>query len=337
MRRIKTAVVGLGRLGYQHAYDVMFRIPEAELVAACSVVEEERNRVKEWGVALYSDYDEMLGKQKDIEAVVIVSPSGFHAAHIESALKAGKHVFCEKPLALTVEECERVVKICEAYTEQCFQLGFMRRYDPSYAEAKRKIDAGEIGRPIMIKATSLDPISAIEGFLRFAPTSGGEFLDMAVHDIDLALWYMGDKIKTIYAVGDAYCYPELKDYKDGDNVCGVMQFENGAVAILHAGRLAPNGYQVETEIVGTKATLRISAVPNKDRVQIYNCDGVLVECVQTFNERFDEAYLLEKEDFFGCILEGRTPICGAMDGLRSAQAAYAATEAYQTGEIVRLP
>lgn len=336
MRRIKTGIVGLGRLGMVHAEDLMFRLPAAELVAACSVVKEELENVKAWGVQqLYTDYSEMI-QNADIEAVVIVSPSAAHTGQVTEALNAGKHVFCEKPLGVTVEECLEVEKAEAEHPELAFQLGFMRRYDPSYAEAKRKIEAGEIGRPFLIKSTSNDPVANIDGFLKYAPHSGGPWLDMSVHDIDLALWFLGDEIESIYAIGGGYLYPELEKVGCADNACALMKFKNGSMAQMHVGYSAPHGYQVETEIFGEQANLRISAVPAKNRIETYGRNGVLVECEMSFPERFKESFLLEKQDFFNCIISGRKPACTAKDGTRTTRVAIAATKAFETGELVHL-
>lgn len=336
MKKIKTGIVGLGRLGFHHAGDLMFRIPECELVAACSVVPEELEKVKAWGVTqLYADYSEMI-KNADIEAVVIVSPSAEHAKQVMEALNAGKHVFSEKPLGVTVEECLEVEKCVAAHPELKFQLGFMRRYDPSYAEAKRKIDAGEVPKPFLFKSTSNDPLATVEGFLKYAPHSGGPWLDMSVHDIDLALWYIGEEVESIYAIGGGYLYPELTKIGCADNACALIKFKNGAMAQMHVGYSSPHGYQVETELYCEGVNLRISAVPAKDRIQIYGRDGVNVECEQSWPVRFKEAFLLEKQDFFDCIVNDRTPICGAKDGTATTRVALAATKAFETGELVKL-
>lgn len=335
MKRVKFGIVGLGRLGTKHAEDLMFRIPTAQLTAACSVVPEELDRVSSWGVDLYSNYSEMIAKA-DIDAVAIVSPSHLHPEQIIEALEAGKHVFSEKPLGTTVEDCIRVEKAVEAHSDLKFQLGFMRRYDPSYAEAKRQIEAGEIGKTFLIKTTSNDPISSVEGFLKFAPHSGGPWLDMSVHDIDLALWLLGGEIETIYAVGGGYLYPELEDIGCADNACALMKFKDGSMAQMHVGYSSPHGYQVETEIFGELANLRISAVPAKDRIQIYGRDGVQVKCEQSWPVRFNDAFRLEKEDFIDCILNDRTPSCGAKDGTITTKVAVAATKAFETGELVHL-
>jgi len=336
MKKIKTGIVGLGRLGMHHAEDLLCRIPEAELVAACSVVPEELEKVKAWGITqLYSSYSEMIAKA-DIEAVVIVSPSAQHAEQIIEAMEAGKHVFSEKPLGVSVEECEKVEKVVETHPKLKFQLGFMRRYDPSYAEAKRKIDSGEIGKPFLFKSTSNDPLATVEGFLKYAPHSGGPWLDMSVHDVDLALWYIGSEVETIYAIGGGYLYPELEKIGCADNACALMKFKNGAMAQMHVGYSSPHGYQVETELYCDGVNLRISAIPAKDRIQIYGRDGVKIECETSWPVRFKDAFLLEKKDFFDCIINDRIPVCGAKDGTLTTKVAIAATKAFETGELIRL-
>ncbi len=335
MTRIKTGIVGLGRLGLHHAMDIKNNIPEAQLIAACSIFEADAEKVRDWGIQFYTDYDEML-LNADIEAVVIVSSSAMHKEHVVKALKAGKHVFCEKPMALNLKECQEMEKIVDSYPELVFQLGFMRRYDPSLAEAKRMICEGKIGRPVMLKATNLDPITSIQGFINFAPTSGGEFLDMAIHDIDLALWYLEDEVDTIYAVGNSYLTPEVMQYGECDNAFAIMKFKNGSMAFLHPGRTAPHGHHNEIEIIGTDATLKIGAIPRKNNIQIYNSEGVLEECIGSFQERYNEAFLLEKKEFFHCIISGEKPKCGAKDGTAATRIAYAANDAYQTGLVVKV-
>ena len=334
MGKIKTGIVGLGRLGLHHAMDIKNNIPEAELVAACSIVQKELDNIKDWGIALYNDFDEML-KHEGLEAVVIVSTTAMHKEHIFKAMNAGKHVFCEKPMALTVEDCLEIEKFVESKKPLVFQLGFMRRYDKSFAEAKRIIKSGEIGDPIMVKATNLDAISMIDGFVKFAPTSGGEFLDMAIHDIDMSLWFLEDDVDTIYATGNSYVVPEVMQYGECDNAFGIFRFKKGAMAFIHAGRTAPF-HQVEAEIIGTKETLRISAVPRKDRIQVYSTIGVTEKCIGSFQERFTEAYHLEKLDFYECVLTGKTPVCGAKDGTAATRIAFAANDAYQSGKIVKV-
>ena len=286
MKKVRIGIVGLGRLGFIHAQDLMFRIPEVELVAACSIIPQELEKVSSWGLeGVYTDYSEMI-KQACLDAVVIVSISAAHAEQIVEAMEAGLHVFSEKPMGVSLPECERVEQCVEAHPDLKFQLGFMRRFDPSYMEAKRKIDAGELGKPFLFKSTSNDPLATIDGFLSYAKHSGGPWLDMSVHDIDLALWYLGGEVETVYAIGGGYLHPELEKFGCADNACALMKFKNGAMAQMHVGYSSPHGYQVETEIYGEGQNIRISAVPAKDRIQTYKREGVLVECDLSWPLRF---------------------------------------------------
>lgn len=337
MKKIKIGAIGLGRLGLQHVKNIAFKIPNAELTAICDMNEEKLLKVqKDWSIPHgYRDFDEMI-KNKELDAVVITSPSALHTRQIAKALEAGLHVFSEKPLGTTVEECKIAEAAVEKHGDKIFMLGFMRRYDPSYAYAKKKIDKGEIGRPILFRGYSQDPESAIEGAIAYAGHSGGQFIDMAVHDIDLARWMMGSEPKSIFAIGGCYAHPEFGKYKDGDNVSALMQLENDAMVFLFAGRTAPHGYNVETEIIGTKGILRIANVPQKNLVEILDEYGVRKECSEDFIERFEQAYIEELNEFIDCILTGRKPEVTVYDGIKTTEIAYKCKEAFETGQLIRL-
>lgn len=337
MKKVKIGAVGLGRLGHQHAKNIAFRIPNAELVAICDMNETLLNKVcDEWNVPhRYTDYDTMI-QNKELDAIVITSPSHLHTKQIAAALEMGLHVFSEKPLGTTVEECLVAEKAVEAHDDLIFMLGFMRRYDPSYAYAKAKIEAGEIGKPILFRGYSQDPESCIAGAIAYAGHSGGQFIDMGVHDIDLARWFLGSEPKSIFAIGGCYAHPEFGEFKDGDNVAALMHFENESMAFIFAGRTAPHGYNVETEIIGTKGTLRIASVPAKNMVEILDEHGVRKECSQDFLERFDQAYVDEIKEFVDCILTGRKPEVTVYDGTKTTEIAYKCKEAFETNELVRL-
>jgi myo-inositol 2-dehydrogenase / D-chiro-inositol 1-dehydrogenase len=337
MKNIRIGMVGLGRLGRQHAENIAFRTPGAELAAVCSVVPAELERARaEFPFATpYAGYGEML-KDANLDAVFLCTPSGLHCEQIEAGLEAGYHVFCEKPLGVNVAECERIEGVVARHADQVFMLGFMRRYDDSYAYARKQIDAGRIGKPFLVRAYGLDPEYLVEGALRFAPTSGGIFLDMAVHDIDLANWYMGGEPDTVYAIGGAFAHPEFASFGDCDNACAMLQYKNGGMAMIYVGRTAAHGYHVETEIVGTEGALRVSPTPQKNLVQILGHDGALQECVGGFLERFKAAYLNELHEFVRCIREGRQPDVTVQDGTLATRIAFAATEAYRERRIVRI-
>jgi myo-inositol 2-dehydrogenase/D-chiro-inositol 1-dehydrogenase len=335
MKNIRIGIAGLGRLGYRHAENIAFKTPGAELAAVCSIIEPELERARGdfAGAAVYSDFAEML-KDTTLDGIFLSTPSGLHCEQIEAALERGFHVFSEKPLGVNVAECEHVEKVVARHPEQVFMLGFMRRYDESYAYAKKLIDAGRIGRPFMVRAYGLDPEALIEGALRFAPTSGGIFLDMGVHDIDLATWFLGGQPQSVYAIGGSFVHREFGEFGDCDNACTLLQYQNGGMAMIYLGRTAAHGYHIETEIIGSEGTLRISPVPQKNLMQIFGSDGVLQECVGGFLERFQTAYLNELHEFVSCIREGRQPGVKVEDGTLATRIAFAATEAYKDKKVV---
>ncbi len=337
MNQLKIGIAGLGRLGKIHANNLAFRIPGCTLTAACSLMQSELDYARsELGVQdLYLDFDEML-VNADIDAVAIVTTSGEHCRQLTAALAAGKHVFCEKPLGVTVEECLSAEKSVENHADKTFMLGFMRRFDPSYVYAKQKIDEGAIGTPYLVKATGVDPLKFIEGSLKFAGSSGGLFIDMAIHDIDLMRWFLGAEPETVYALGGSFGFPQFAEMGDAESGCALYKFDNGAMGIIHTGRTAAHGYHIETEIVGTLGSIRISPVPQKNLAILYNSQGVVTECVEAFPERFAEAYLAEMQEFVDCVLSGRKPNVSVYDGTRSTEIAFATTESFKTGQLVRL-
>ena len=337
MNKVKVGIAGLGRLGKVHANNIAFKIPNAELTAACSIVPQELEYAKnELGVKdVYLDFKEMVSKA-DIDAVAIVTTSGEHCWQIEYALDSNKHVFSEKPLGVTVEQCKQAEKAVKRHKDLTFFLGFMRRFDPSYAYAKKKIEEGSIGTPYMVKATGIDPESLVEGAIKFAPTSGGIFIDMAIHDIDLMRWFLGSDPTEVYALGTTFKHPEFKAANDDETGTAMYKCKNGALGFIHVGRTAAHGYHVETEIIGTEGSLRVSPVPSKNLCMIYNKEGAVQECVSGFPERFKESYLLEMQNFIDCIQKGEQPNVTVYDGTKSTQIGFATTEAYRTGKIVKI-
>jgi len=337
VKKVRLGIVGLGRLGMRHAETARYCVRGAELVAACSLNPAELAGVKEQlGVEhCYSDFGQMIAGA-GIDAVLVVSSSSEHVSHITQALDAGLHVFSEKPLGTTIEECRTAEKSVETHRNLVFMLGFMRRFDPSYAYAKRQIAAGAVGQPFMVRAYGLDPDALIDGALRFAATSGGIFLDMMIHDIDLARWFLGAEATMVHAIGGTFKYPDFALHGDVDNATALMQFEGGGMALFFTGRTAAHGYHIETEIVGTEGQIRIDGVPRKNRVTLYSERGTSEACVEAFPERFGEAFTLEIQEFVDCIREGRRPEVSVHDGTRATAVAYAATESLRSGKPVYL-
>lgn len=330
---VRVGIVGLGRLGMKHA-EILSGLPTVDLAAVCSIKadEVERARTRFSVSAGYSAFGDMLADPQ-IDAVVIATPSGEHCNQVVAALEAGKHVFCEKPLGVTAGQCREAERAVEAHPDCLFMLGFMRRFDATYRRVKKKIDAGDIGIPFLLRAYSLDPDSLIEGAINFAARSGGIFMDMMIHDIDLARWFLGCDPLTVQSIGGNFKYPDFARHKDVDNAAAMMRFEGDKIGLFYAGRTAPHGYHIETEIVGTEGMVRIDAVPRGDRAQFYSPSGVHEECVSNFLERFSDAFTAEFEEFINCIRDSRRPEPGVYDGSKATAIAIAATESLQDGQL----
>lgn len=339
MTEIQVGIVGLGRLGKTHATNVASNIPGMTLTAACSVVESELEFARDQlGVTeTYSSYEDMVNSP-NLDAIVIVSPSGFHTEQIKLAMEKGLHVFCEKPIGLEIEEIEKTVELIESRPDQVFQLGFMRRYDESYQYAKEIVERGDLGELTVIRCYGIDPSSGLESFVKFAgaSNSGGLFADMAIHDIDLVRWFSGKEVKRVWALGKNAAYPELDEVGELETGAAMMQLEDKTMALLVAGRNAAHGYHVETELIGTKGMLRIGAQPEKNLVTVFDENGVVRPTSQHFPERFRDAFLNEMREFASCIKEKRQPDVTAYDGLQGTKVAYALQQSIDTDELVDL-
>ena len=335
MKKVKVGIVGLGELGSVHANNLRFKIPNAELVAICGV-EAEREKLealqKEWEIPhCFFDYAEMMALP-ELEAVVIASSTAAHYEHALGAIRAGKHVFIEKPTGLNVEECTAIERAAVA-SDKLFTVGFMRRHDPSYVEAKRRIDAGEIGTPILFRGYSLDPEWVAEYLAKRAAKNGCWFIDMTVHDYDLARWFLGSEAQTVYACGGAYAYPVFAETNDVDNGYALMKFQNGACAFYYSGRTAAHGSHVETEIVGTKGMLRICDEPRRDRIKAYTKDGITEKCLNLYLERWGEAYYLEMQHFIDAAANGTPLEITAHDGTMATAMGILTQSSYVSGGL----
>ena len=337
MKTIKFGIIGVGRLGYEHACNLASRIPAAELVAVCDGNFERAKEVaEELGVsAVYSDPKELCA-DPNVEAVAIITNTASHVEMIRIAMDAGKHVFCEKPLAENAEKCKEAEAIIEAHPDLIFMLGFMRRFDASYEIAKQKIENGDIGDLILVRCYSQDPRSIIEGTLDYAPRSGGQFIDMSIHDIDLSRWLTNSEPSKLWAIGGCYEFPQYKDWDDGDNVSCLMQMKNDVMAYFFAGRTAAHGSAVETEIVGTKGMLRIGATPTNSLLEVFSENGVCRECYQDFISRWHYAYIRELEVYCEAVLARKQPTPNVYDGTKSTEIAFRCKESFLQNALLEM-
>jgi inositol 2-dehydrogenase len=331
-RRIKVGLVGLGRLGRVYARDLATRIPETRLVAVADPDEKALAEVSATYDARPHREPEKLFADADVEAFVIASPTHTHADLTVAAAATGKPTFCEKPPALSLAETERM-RAAVSRPGVFFQMGFMRRFDPGYAAAKRKVQEGLIGTPVVFKSSSRDPHRTT---LEYAnpKSSGGMILDMGIHDFDLARFFMGE-VKSVTAVGGTLAYPELKTVGDIDNAIVSLVFGDDRIGVVDLSRNGIYGYDISTELLGTEGTLRIGYLRETPLLMMTK-NSVAHDTVPYFMERFAQAYTLQLQDFARNVIEGRPPTLTIDDGIAAIKIALAAERARQSGRPVSL-
>lgn len=319
-------------LGKRHAENLRRAIPEAQLLAVADSDPKRAAQVAaELEVEHYAENPESVVARKDIQAVVIASPSKFHAELIQLSAAAGKHVFCEKPIALTPEDAQSTLKAVAKAGVQ-LQIGFMRRYDPAYASAKQRVDAGEIGDPIMFKSLGRDRQPPPPGFYQ-GDVNGTLFSDSAIHDFDLARWLMKDEIVEVQSYAGLLACPELAQFGAIDACLVNVKFTRGGIGNIEAYRKSNYGYDIRTEIVGTQGTIQIGYLPSNSQL-VLTSSGAAYEMVDHWLARFADAYLAELRDFVQVIRSGGSPRVTGLDGLRALEAAVAAEQSYRESRPV---
>jgi len=338
-KNVRIGIAGLGRLGQRHARNLAQRVPGATLAAASSPVAEECAWARDTlGVArIAASYEAMLA-EPDLDAVFLVTPTSLHADQIVAGLRAGKHVFCEKPLSLDLDDCRRVEAEAARHPHLKAMIGFVRRFDPSYQAAQAAIARGDIGRPFMVRSQTCDQNDPSGFFVRFAGTSGGMFLDMSVHDIDLARWLLGaPRLRRAYATGTIAVHDGLAAYGDIDNGLAICEFDGGRLACFHASRTLAHGHETSTEITGTAGRLSVGVNPRLNRVEIADQHGVRNECTPTFYERFEEAFLREAQEFVAAVRDDRAPALTLHDATEATRIGLALAHAQRTGTVWESP
>ncbi len=228
-----------------------------------------------------------------------------------------------------MEEAREMKKVIEE-KGIFYQQGYMRRFDRGQAEAKKKIEEGIIGDPVVFRGSSRDPYLPSIDYLR-PENSGGQILDMAIHDIDIARWYMGD-IKTIYAIGGVLAYPEVEETGDTDNVIMTMKFENGNLGEIDISRNGIYGYDIRAEVLGTKGTLQVGYL-RETPLLVLTKEGVSHDVVPYFPERFCDAYVNQLNDFCYNLENNKEPMITIDDGIAGLQVAIAATASLKDGDV----
>jgi len=332
MRKLGIGVVGVGEMGRRHAENLRRNVSNATLVAIADVSHDRaRQAAGELEIDhFYGTIDAML-ENKDVEAVLIATPDKFHASAVVAAARAGRDILCEKPLALTMADAKAALDAV-AQAGVRLQMGFMRRYDPPYAAAMKRIEAGEIGTPVIFKSVGRDrdqpPIAAYE-----SGVNGMIFYTNTIHDFDLARWLMRDEVVNVHSFTTSAIRPEVEKY--GDVVASVvnLQYKKGAIGNVESYAQAVYGYDVRTEVIGSKGSILIGSVEKTPAVFMTAGGGQTI-LADHFLSRFAEGYLEEVRDFVQTILDGRTPAISGQDGLKALAIAVAAEESYKQSKPV---
>jgi len=336
-RALRVGIAGLGRLGRRHAQTLARATRGCVLASACSPLAQEREMAcREFGVARTHERFEQFIADPELDAVVLVTPTPLHAEQTIAALRAGKHVFVEKPLALNTEDCERVEAVARAHPGQVAMVGFVRRFDPSYRHAHDAIAQGRIGRPFFVRSQTCDQNDDSGAFIRFAPTSGGIFMDCSVHDIDLARWLLAGpggspRATKAFASGTIAIHEGLQPYGDVDNGLAIVEFEGGSRATLYASRTFAHGHETSTEIVGTLGKLLIGAGAARDRVVTSDAHGVRHAAVADFFERFHDAFIGEMQSFVACCRGEEPATLSLADATEATRIGLAITRSLRSG------
>ena len=333
MKKVNLGVIGAGRIGRIHARNLKFQIPGAKLLAVADVLEKSaRTLADELEIPVCEqDYHRVLAN-RDIQAVVICSSTDTHARIIMEAAEAGKHIFCEKPIALEMEKIDQALASVDK-TGVKLQVGFNRRFDPSFRRAKELVESGKIGTPQLLRISSRDPQPPP---LDYVKVSGGLFLDMMIHDFDMARYLLAEEVTELMATGTCLIDPAIGKCGDVDTAVVLLKFRSGALGTIDNSRQAVYGYDQRIEVFGSKGSV---VVENKTptEVTIHSADAIQSDKpLHFFLERYQEAYLAEMNQFITCILEDRKPPVGGADGKISVAMGYAAMKSLSTGTYVKV-
>jgi myo-inositol 2-dehydrogenase / D-chiro-inositol 1-dehydrogenase len=322
---IQFGVIGAGRMGKIHAENLETRIPGTRVAAISDInlpaAQETANRLK---IPLaIADYQAVL-EDPEIDAIAICSSTDTHVRIIISAALAGKHIFCEKPIHHELALIDQALEAVERAGVK-LQIGFNRRFDPNFMKIHAMVGEGKIGKPHILRITSRDPAPPP---IEYIQVSGGIFLDMTIHDFDMARYLMGCEVEQIYVAGSTLVDPEISKAGDIDTALTVLHFENGAIGTIDNSRKAVYGYDQRVEVFGSEGM--IAANNNAPDNDIYaNADGIhSSKPLYFFLERYKESYIEEMRQFAACILSGTQPLVTGYDGRISVLMGIAAKRSY---------
>ena len=330
---MKLGLIGAGRIGKLHAELLTYHIPETEIK---TIAEIYLDNIKGWanqlGISnLTADYSDILNDD-DIEAILISSSTDTHARLIIEAAEAGKHIFCEKPIDLDVEKIRQALNSVNAAGVK-LQVGFNRRFDPNFKKVREVVEAGKIGDVHLVKITSRDPAPPPIEYLK---VSGGIFLDMAIHDFDMARYLSISDVEEVYAQGAVLIDPAIGDIGDVDTAVITLRFKNGALGVIDNSRQAAYGYDQRAEVFGSKGCVDVkNELPNSATVS--TAEGVMGEKPHYFFlERYQMSYIEELKAFTEAVKKDEEPPVTGNDGLQPVLIGLAALKSLSEKKPIKI-
>ncbi len=330
-RKLKTGIIGLGRIGQIHLSNLLYHTPGAEVIIASDVSEAARTFAADAGVQVTTLAEEVI-HHPEVEAVIICAPTPQHVPYTVQAANAGKHVFCEKPLDVTLEAIETAREAVEKNNIK-LMLGFNRRFDSNFSRVRTLVQNGTVGEPHIVRVTSRDPAPPP---LEYVKVSGGLFLDMSIHDFDMARYLTGSEVTEVYVKGDALIDERIRQYDDIDTAVIVLTFANGAIGVIDNSRKAVYGYDQRVEVFGSGGVAKAENNTPDNTVYFDGKGGHSALPLHFFLERYEKAYRSCIQAFVDCVLNDTPSPVDAHDGLMATAIGIAAGISLKEGRPVRL-
>lgn len=331
MTKITIGIIGAGRIGKLHASNIIKHIPQLNIKSIADPCMDETWAKSQSIPHLFKDANEIFS-DSEIKAVLICSPSASHANHIIAAAQSGKHIFCEKPISTDIQQIQNALRaVKEAGVK--LQVGFNRRFDPNFSKVKKMLNDDNIGTPHLLRITSRDPkIPSIE----YLKGSGGMFIDMTIHDFDMARFLMNSEIEEIYASANALIHPSVSECDDIDTAIINLKFANGSLGVIDNSRQAVYGYDQRIEVFGSHGA--VHADNNKPtNTTLSTNNGIISEKpLYFFLERYEESFIAELISFYQCISSNENPAVTGDDGLRSVIISMAAEQSRRENRPIKI-
>lgn len=310
-QKLNVGIIGAGRIGQVHAEHLAYQIPRARLLAITDInMDAAQTCAHKFNIEkVPADYHEVLNNP-DIDAVLICSSTDTHSQIIEEAAQCGKHIFCEKPIDHDLRRIDRALAAVQKANVK-FQIGFNRRFDSNFMEIRNAILDGRIGEPHILRITSRDPAPPP---IEYIKVSGGMFLDMTIHDFDMARYLIGSEVESVFAIGGSKIDPAIALAGDIDTAIITLQFSNGVIGTIDNSRQAVYGYDQRVEVFGNKGMI---SNENITPHQVRYCNQQSIHSplpLNFFMQRYIDSYILEIKEFVECILNDTPSPVSGMDG-----------------------